>query len=69
MEIFYAPKTKHNNILEKLKEINDFNIPIVINTIDQNKRNYYMKEYKFDEYLEKPLRQAEVKKILSKLIK
>lgn len=69
MEIFYAPKTKHNNILEKLKEINDFNIPIVIHTIDQNKRNYYMKEYKFDEYLEKPLKQAEEKKILSKLIK
>ncbi len=69
MEIFYEQKTKHNNILEKLKEINDFNIPIVIHTIDQNKGNYYMKEYKFDEYLEKPLKQAEVKKIFSKLIK
>lgn len=55
--------------LEDNKEINDFNIPIVIHTIDQNKRNYYMKEYKFDEYLEKTLKQAEEKKILLKLIK
>ena len=65
----YKNGEKGIDVLEKLKEINDFNIPIVIHTIDQNKRNYYIKEYKFDEYLEKPLKQAEVKKILSKLIK
>lgn len=65
----YKDGVKGENVLEQLREIKNFDTPIVIHTINKNKRQYYMKECKFDEYLEKPLKQADVAKVLSKFIK
>ena len=55
-------------VLNTLKENVNFNIPIVILTVDQNARSEY-KSIGFDEYIEKPLNESKVKEILPKVIK
>lgn len=62
----YKNNEKGKDILKKLKEREGFKTPVVIHTIDQNKRDYYINVCKFDKYLEKPLKRKDVEKILSK---
>lgn len=62
----YKNNEKGKDVLEKLKEREGFKTPVVIHTINQNKRDYYINVCKFDEYLEKPLKRKDVEKILSK---
>lgn len=55
--------------LLQLKEIKNFNIPVVIHTVSFNQRNTFIHHYGFDEYIEKPLDQEKVKPILDKFFK
>lgn len=54
--------------LSKLKEIKDFDIPVVIHTISDNERKYFIDDCGFDEYIVKPLNQKKLKPILDKLL-
>lgn len=56
------------NTLDKLKQIKGFKTPVIIHTVDFNKRETYIKEYGFDEYIEKPLNTEKVKPILNKFL-
>lgn len=54
--------------LLNLKEIEDFNIPVVIHTISNNERHRFVDIYGFDEYIVKPLTQDNTKPVLDKLL-
>lgn len=54
--------------LRKLKDIDGFNIPVVIHTISENERNYFINICEFDEYIVKPLDQEKVKVVLDKFL-
>ena len=54
--------------LYKLKEIKDFDTPVVIHTISDNEREHFIDDCGFDEYIVKPLNQEKVKPILEKLL-
>ena len=41
--------------LAELKRIEGFNIPVVLHTISKNKRDYFINEIGFEEYIEKPI--------------
>lgn len=51
-----------------MKEREDFKIPIVVLTVEHNARDRFLSDG-FDEYIEKPLDEEKVKKILVKFIK
>ena len=55
-------------VLDTLKEIDNFKIPIVILTVDQNARDKYLCDG-FDEYIEKPIDEDKIKKVFPTLIK
>lgn len=55
--------------LKQLRELKDFHIPIVIHTVTKGQRNFFVNEIGFDEYIEKPITQENVKIILKKLLK
>lgn len=52
-----------------LKQIEGFNIPVVIHTITPNERDYFVKEIGFDDYIVKPVTKEKVKPILKRLLK
>lgn len=54
--------------LINLKEIENFNIPVVIHTISRNERHRFVDILGFDEYIVKPLTQDNTKPILDKLL-
>lgn len=54
--------------LAELKRIEGFNIPVVLHTISKNKRDYFINEIGFDEYIEKPITQEKIKPILEKIL-
>lgn len=56
------------NTLYKLKEIDGFNIPVVIHTISENERHYFVDVCEFNDYIVKPLTQEKVKPILDKFL-
>jgi len=53
-------------LLQKLKAINGFNIPIVIHTISNNTNNNFIK-LGFDSYLKKPIKQDETIQLFKNL--
>jgi len=55
--------------LEELREIDGFNIPVVVLTVSSGKRHLFMGEYGFDEYMCKLLTQEQVIETLPKVIK
>lgn len=55
-------------ILDKLKEIHGFDIPTIVLTVSMNKRNYFINDLGFDEYIEKPLSVDKAKKALCSVI-
>lgn len=55
-------------VLDTLKEDENFKIPIVILTVDQDARDIYL-DKGFDEYIQKPIDEEKIKKIFPKLIK
>lgn len=54
--------------LSELKQIEGFNIPVVIHTITPNKRDYFVKAIGFDDYIVKPVTKEKVKPILKRLL-
>lgn len=56
-------------MLEKLKEIDGFNIPVIVLTVSANKRHLFIGEFGFDEYMTKLLTQEQVIETFPKLIK
>lgn len=54
--------------LNKLREIEGFNIPVVIHTISENERHKFINILGFDEYVVKPLTQKNTKPILDKFL-
>lgn len=54
--------------LYQLKEIKNFDIPVVIHTISDNEREHFINDCGFDEYIVKPLNQEKVKPVLDKLL-
>lgn len=55
-------------VLDTLKEDENFKVPIVILTVDQDARDIYL-DKGFDEYIQKPIDEEKIKKIFPKLIK
>lgn len=61
-------------LLRELKAIPGFNIPVVIHTIDKDKKYYFVDNLGFDDYIAKPIlatdknKVLEIKNILSKLL-
>ncbi|MBE6161708.1 MAG: response regulator [Firmicutes bacterium] len=63
------PKMSGVETFEKLKQINDFNIPVVIltaNAVAGEKERYMAKG--FDDYLAKPIDKKELKRVLKKFL-
>lgn len=52
-------------MLRELRKIKNFKIPVVIHTVSMNKRDYFVNECGFDDYIEKPLDQEKINKILN----
>lgn len=56
-------------ILDQLREIDGFNIPVVILTVSMQQRHHFINELGFDEYVEKPIDTEKAKKALCSVIK
>lgn len=56
-------------LLHKLRNLNNFNTPIVIHTITKNARKHFVDDLGFDDYLEKPIKYSELEKVLDKFLK
>lgn len=54
--------------LYQLKLIENFDKPIIIHTVSENKRNYFINECGFDEYIVKPVTTEKLKPILEKFL-
>ena len=54
--------------LTKLKQIKGFNIPVIIHTITRDARERFVNEIGFDDYIEKPVNQEDLKPILKKFL-
>lgn len=55
--------------LMRLRELDNFNIPVVVLTVSKDKRDMFVNGYGFDEYMEKLLTQEKVIETLPKLFK
>lgn len=55
-------------LLHKLRNLDNFNTPVVVHTISTGKREYFVNCVGFDEYLEKPIQFDALEKILNKLL-
>ena len=55
--------------LMRLREIDKFNIPVIVLTVSKGKRDMFVKGYGFNEYMEKLLTQDKVMETLPKLFK
>ncbi len=51
-------------LLKELKNLEGFNIPVIIHTISQNERHYFVDYIGFDDYLEKPIFSNNRKKVI-----
>lgn len=56
-------------LLKKLKELDGMEAPVVVHTISQNQRYYFMCSLGFDEYIEKPIQPEELERVLKKFLK
>lgn len=54
--------------LKKLRELENFSTPIVIHTITKDKRDYFVNDIGFDDYIVKPVTQENIKPILHRLL-
>lgn len=55
-------------ILDELKEINGFDIPVIVLTVSMNQRNHFVNDLGFNGYIEKPLSTDKAKKALCSII-
>lgn len=63
----YPQGERGQDIINRLKEDENFDIPIIILTVDQNARNEYLSDG-FDEYISKPIDIDKVKTVFPELI-
>lgn len=56
-------------ILDELKEINGFDIPVIVLTVSMNQKNHFINALGFNGYIEKPLSIDKTKKALCSIIK
>lgn len=63
-------KNGYNGVttLNKLREIENFNIPVIVHTRSENEREYFVNVCGFDEYVVKPLNQENIEPILKKFL-
>lgn len=63
-------KNGYNGVttLNKLREIENFNIPVIVHTRSENEREYFVNVCGFDEYVVKPLTQENIEPILKKFL-
>lgn len=61
-------KLQGKDLLYNIKEIENFNIPVIVLTTTYNEREYFINELGFDEYMMKPLNTDQVKKSVCKVI-
>ena len=54
-------------LLQKLKTLENFNTPVVIHTVTHSRRDYFINELGFDEYIEKPIRYEDIERVLKKI--
>ena len=54
-------------LLQKLRALDNFNTPVVIHTVTHNRRDYFINELDFDEYIEKPIRYEDIERVLKKI--
>lgn len=57
------------DVVRELHEIEGFDTPIVVQTIEQGNRENFMYKYGYDEYIEKPLQPDKMEVILDKFLK
>ena len=55
-----------SKLLQKLKLLDNFNTPVVIHTVSHDKRDFFINELGFDEYIEKPIRYEDIERVLKK---
>lgn len=55
-------------ILDELKEINGFDIPVIVLTVSMNQKNYFINDLGFNGYIEKPLSFDKTKMALCSVI-
>ena len=55
--------------LMRLREIENFNIPVIVLTVSKGKRDMFVNGYGFDEYMEKILTQEKIKETLPRIFK
>lgn len=57
------------NTLDQLKNMKYFKTPVIIHTVSDNKRDYFINECGFDEYIVKPVTIEKLKPVLQKFLK
>ncbi len=55
--------------LKELKELKNFSTPVIIHTVDMGKEEHFVKGLGFNGYIEKPVTQEKVKKVLKNIFK
>lgn len=55
-------------LLKQLRELDGFNTPVVIHTISANQRYHFVDDLGFDEYIEKPIKIADIERVLKKFL-
>lgn len=63
------PNMCGSELFRELKELDNFNLPVVIVTGDQGEEYRFKTIYGFDDYIEKPLDKNKAKKVINKLLK
>ena len=63
------PDGSGSDCLKELRSLENFSTPVIIHTITENARDYFINVIGFDEYITKPLTQSKVKYALENIFK
>lgn len=63
------PNMNGTDLIRKFKNLEEFDLPVVIVTGDQDENNDFLNYYGFDGYIQKPLTKDKAKKIIKQIIK
>lgn len=56
-----------SDCLKKLKEIKDFSTPVIIHTVEEDERDYFVNQIGFDDYIVKPITIESILPVLEKI--
>lgn len=62
------PEMNGTELIKELKNIPGFSLPVIIVSGDDNNNNMFIKKYGFDGYIQKPLSQEKIDKIIKNLL-